>query len=325
MRVASSTMRAGSDFKQFLEQVRNEPVYVILGVQGSGTNLLAKLLSRLFNVSVVLDRSMVFNAAVRLGHAPAPSAVQQEIRRFEESISPSALRRKTTKNIIRNNRLFDGVVAELEQATIRSGSDFARLIYAYRAFSRGFTRIGIKSDDLWENLHRIDDVLPNRRVVLLTRDFRDNLVSITGKNFGPIEPLCAARYVKDQLAIYATEYRRSGSNGYHVKFETLLNTTREFVDSFARHFKLAPTANLDVAIPALEFKPNRIGRWARMSPRELAWCEGMLREELLEFGYPLASPSPTLPPAGQVVAANIRDTFKRFPQKIRRMIERTKR
>jgi hypothetical protein len=325
MRAASSSMRAGSDFKQFLEQVKDEPVYVILGVQGSGTNLLAKLLSRLFSVSVVLDRSMVFNAAVRLGHAPPPSAVRQEIRRFEESIAPSALRRKIAKNIIRNNRLFDGVVAELEQSTIRSGSDFARLIYAYRAFSRGFTRIAIKSDDMWENLHRIDDVLPNRRVVFLTRDFRDNLVSITGKNFGPIEPLCAARYVKDQLALYATEYRRAGSNGYHVKFETLLNATREFVDDFARHFKLAPTANLDVAIPALQFKPNRIGRWARLSPRELAWCEGMLREELLEFGYPLASPSPTLPPAGQVAAANVRDTFKRFPQKIRRMIERTKR
>jgi hypothetical protein len=268
---------------------------------------------------------MIFNAAVRLGQTPTPSAVQGEIRRLEAILSPSVLRRKATKGIIRNPRPFDGVIAELEQATIRTGSDFATLIYAYRAFSRGLTRIAIKSDDLWENLHQIDDVLPNRRVVLLTRDFRDNLLSITDKNFGPVEPLCAARYVKEQLAVYAAEYERTGSNGYHVKFETLVNATREFVDAFANHFSLAPTDNLEVAIPALQFRPNRIGRWARLSKRELAWCEGILQAELLEFGYPLASPSPALPPAGQVMAANIRDAFKRVPQKVRRMIDRTKR
>jgi hypothetical protein len=45
--------------------------------------------------------------------------------------------------------------------------------------------MAIKSDDLWETIGHIDMVLPNRRIVLLTRDFRDNLLSITKKDSDP--------------------------------------------------------------------------------------------------------------------------------------------
>ncbi len=313
---------AALSFSEFFERTREEPVYVILGVQGSGTNLLSRLLSRLFNFSVMRDRSAVFNAAARLGLAPAADAVEREVRRFTNLVSPSAVRRKTSKDVIRKNEAFRGVEFALERSRIRSGADFARLIYAYRAFSLGAAHVAIKSDDLWESIHEIDAVIPNRRVILLTRDFRDNLVSVSGKQFGPIEPICAAEYVKHQVAHYAGEYRRAGASGYHVKYETLLSDPGRFVNEFSSRFQLAPVVDLDAAIPALKFRPNKIGKWKSLSARQLSWCEGILQEELREFGYPFASTRPERPGRRQLLIASAKDTIKRVPQKIRRVVKR---
>jgi hypothetical protein len=309
-------------FRQYFERTRNEPIYVILGVQGAGTNLLGRLLKKLFNFSVMRDRSMVFNAAARLGPSPSAADVEREIRAFKEAVWPSALRRKTSKNVIRKNQPLQGLAAVLQPSAIRTGADFARLIYSYRAYSMGASHIGIKSDDLWENLHLIDQVIPNRRVILLTRDFRDNLVSVGGKQFGPIEPLCAAEYVKKQVLHYAAEYRRAGASGYHLKYETLLNSTRQFIDDFSAHFGLRPAVDPEIAVPKLRFRPNKIGKWKSLPAQQLAWCEGILRDQLLEFGYPLSAASPTPPPASRMLVARARDKARRFPQKVRRMAAR---
>jgi hypothetical protein len=217
---------------------------------------------------------------------------------------------------------LQGLDAVLQSSAIRSGADFARLIYTYRAFSLGASRVGIKSDDLWESIHAIDHVIPNRRVILLTRDFRDNLVSVIGKRFGPIEPLCAAAYVKQQLAYYATEYRRAGPAGYHVKYETLLTTTQQFIEDFAAHFGIERPD--PAAIAALKFRPNKVGKWKAMPAQQLAWCEGILQAELREFGYQLASEAPELPGRGQLLAAKARDRIRRVPQKFRRVVARVR-
>lgn len=311
-------------FQEYLDRSQNAPVYVVLGVQGSGTNLLGRLLTRLFGFSVMRDRSAVFNAAARLGPHPSVADVERQINAFKELVWPSALRRKLSKHVIHRSAPLQGLEAELVPSAIKSGADFARLIYTYRAFSLGASHIAIKSDDLWEHIDRIDEVIPNRRIIFLTRDFRDNLVSVGGKQFGPIEPLCAAKYVKNQLAYYAPEYRRAGAAGYHMKYEDLLNETRTLVDDFAAHFQLTPKVNLDVAVPALKFRPNKIGKWNVLPRQELAWCEGILQAELLEFGYPLSTQSPAVPGAARMLLATARDKARRFPQKVRRVMSRMK-
>jgi hypothetical protein len=309
-----------SPFQRFLEETRDQPIYVILGVQGSGTNLLARILTRVFNFSVMRDRSAVFKAAVRLGATPPAQDVEREIRHFSRLIKPSALRRKTSKSVSRRGKPLPGLETDLQPSLVKSGADFARMIYSYRALSNGAAHIGIKSDDLWEEIQNIDAVIPNRRVILLTRDFRDNLVSISGKRFGPIEPVCAAEYVKRQLGHYAAEYRRAGRNGFHVKFETLLGAPHQFAEDFAAHFALHPPSA--AALAALKVKPNRIGRWKGLSGRDLAWCEGILQEELREFGYPFASAGPRLPTANEMLLATTRDRIRRVPQKLRRVATR---
>jgi hypothetical protein len=320
----ASPQWTGGTFREFMTHVEREPVYVILGVQGSGTNLLGRLLKRLFNFSVLRDRSLVFNAAVRMGPTPSASDIAREIDAFRGVLAASTLRRKTQKDVIRDNAPFQGLFDELRPDTVRSGADFARTIYAYRAYSLGTTRMAIKSDDLWEHIALIDQVIPNRRIIMLTRDFRDNLLSISGKLFGPVEPVMAARYVKNQLQHYAAEYRRSGPRAYHATFEGMLNATRDFADEFAAHFGIAPTVDLEAEIPALRFRPNKIGKWKRLSAQDLAWCEGILQSELIEFGYEPVSATPSLPSARQFMVARGRDVVRRLPQKIQRMVERAK-
>lgn len=311
-----------SEFEKFLDTTRDQPVYVILGVQGAGTNFLGRLLTRLFNFSIMRDRSAVFKAAARLGSNPTRDDVEREIRHFKNLVWPSTVRRKTSKNVIRKSKPLQGLDAVLQPSAIRSGADFARLIYTYRAFSLGAAHIGIKSDDLWESIHAIDDVIPNRRVILLTRDFRDNLVSVSGKRFGPIEPLCAAAYVKQQLSHYVGEYRRAGRDGYHVKYETLLGATAQFVEEFAAYFGIQRPD--PAAVAALKIRPNKVGKWKALPPQELAWCEGILQEELREFGYPLASAAPEVPGPRQLLVANARDRIRRVPQKFRRVVARVR-
>jgi hypothetical protein len=217
---------------------------------------------------------------------------------------------------------FPGVSAELQPDRIRSGADFARLIYAYRAHSVGTTRMAVKSDDLWETIQSIDEVLPNRRVILITRDFRDNLMSITGKTFGPVDPLRAALYVKRRVGPYMAEYRRAGADAYHVKFETLVTAPRDFLSDFSRRFQLAPVLDIEAVAPTVRVRPNKTEKWRRLSPRQLAWCEGILRDELETAGYTLASPSPVLPGRSTLLAATVRDAFGRVPQKVRGVTRR---
>jgi hypothetical protein len=317
--------RESPTFSEFLDRTREEPVYVILGVQGSGTNLLIRLLRRIFNFSILRDRSLVFNAAARLGAAPSPDAVAREIGHVKAHLFPSTLTRKRTRFAIRDNKHFAGFEPELISRRVSSGAELARLVYAYRAFSSGTSRMGVKSDDIWENIGAIDEVIPNRRIVLITRDFRDNLVSITGKPWGPVEPLQAAHYVKKRFAPYAVEYRRVGRRGFHVKFSTLVTSTRKFVDDFSSHFDLTPSEDPDAVIKAFNFRPGKIDKWRRLPADQLTWCEGILYDEMVEFGYTPLSPAPALPGPLNTSAAVVRDTLRRVPQKLQtlvRMIQR---
>jgi hypothetical protein len=313
----STLGRPAVTFAEYMDIMREHPVYVVLGVQGSGTNLLSRLLGRIFGFSVLHDRSMVFNAAARLGCTPQPDDVAREIQTFKTSLARSEVARKLEKGSRGHDSPFEGVFTELQASAVRNGHDFARLIYTYRAFSLGAREMAIKSDDIWEHLDAIDTVLPNRRIILLTRDFRDNLLSIGGKHFGPVEPICAAQYVKRQFQLYDAEYRRSGDRGFHVRFETLVEEPRRFVEEFSQHYGLSPAVNADAALEAFPFRPNKVAKWKLLDAQTLNWCEGLLETELRTYGYALASSAPTPPSFPVVMAARARDTIKRIPQKLR--------
>jgi hypothetical protein len=130
--------------------------------------------------------------------------------------------------------------------------------------------------------------------------------------------------VKERVAKYATEYRRAGDKALHVKFSTLVNSPRQFVDDLARHFQLTPTADPDQVIGAFPFRPGKIDKWRALPPQQLEACEAILYDELVEFGYEPVSKAPRLPGRSALIAAAVRDTIKRVPQKVRHTVQRVK-
>jgi hypothetical protein len=319
---SSSPSGPASTFAAFYAAVRQAPIYVILGVQGSGTNLLRSVLDSAFNFAVVQDKSLVYNAALKVGSNPSPEAVRRQFDAIVARLFPSAITRKTSRRI-KANVSYDGIEEAFAQAAIRSGSDLAHFVYAYGAFSRGSTLMAIKSDDLWETISGIDTVLPNRRIVLLTRDFRDNLLSITNKNFGPKEPLVAARYVKDRFAFYDAEYRRMPpERRFHVRYEDLLESPDLFVTRFRQHFGLGDHGWTPPPVNRSRIKSDNTRKWGSLTARQLAQCEAILRDELHAYGYGTESEASDPPGLATWLVARGRDTVRRVPQKVGAVVAR---
>ena len=305
----------GLSFPEFFEIARREPIYVVLGVQGSGTNLLRRILLGSFNFSFVQDQSIVFNAAAKLGSAPGADAVQRQFDFVRSRVFPTTLTRKTQR-LVRGNASFEGIDRYFEPAAIQSGAEFAQFVYAYGAFSRGTYLMAIKSDDLWEHIDEIDAVLPNRRIILLTRDFRDNLLSITRKDFGPVEPLVAAQYVKERFAYYDAEFRRTPpEHRYHVRYEDLLEAPEAFLAGFRKHFGLEGDDQSPGIVDKSRIRRHNVKKWAGLDRRELAHCEAILGDQLRAYGY-LPECDPLVPGPSAWLLARSRDTVKRIPQKL---------
>lgn len=320
-RAAVSDPSAAS-FRALLATVAAQPVYVILGVQGSGTNLLRSILAAAFNFSVVQDQSLVYNAALGVGPNPSPQTVRRQFDVIRSRLFPSALTRKTQRRI-KSNSSFEGIEDHFDPAVITCGADLARFVYAYSASMRGTTLMAIKSDDLWETIDHIDSVLPERRIVLLTRDFRDNLLSITKKGFGPVEPLVAAGYVKERFAHYDAEYRRTPpEHRFHVRYEDLLEAPDAFVARFRDHFGLAKPGDALPSVDTGRIRRNNVRKWAAMSARELAHCEAILHDELRDYGYVRECDPVDAPGTLTWLRARGRDAVWRVPQKLRSLATR---
>jgi hypothetical protein len=118
------------------------------------------------------------------------------------------------------------------------------------------------------------------------------------------------------------EFRRSGSLAYHVTYESVLNDTKRVVEGLAAHFNLEPQGDMNQAITALKLRPNKIGRWKALSTQDLAWCEGILFDELVEFGYQPTTAKPILPSAAERMVVACRDKIRRVPQKLTRITAR---
>jgi hypothetical protein len=317
-------MRANT-FAEYRNQVADEPVWVVLGVQGSGTNLLSRVLERAFGFSLIEDGAVIFKAAARLGDKPARAAVRREYGVVRSRLLPSTLTRKT-RRLVKSNTDFNGIDDHFDPALVSSGADLARFVYGYGAFKLGTTRMAIKSDDLWEDIDRIDTVLPTRRIILLSRDFRDNALSVSNKDFGPIEPLIAARFVKRQFAIYEAEYRRTAPmDRYHLRYEDLLESPVAVVRALSAHFHLPFVENWEPSLSALHIRRGNTEKWRGLPPRLLGSVEAMLTGELRRYGYGLTTRAASQPTRPAWAAALASDAFRRVGQKSRHIAKRLSR
>jgi hypothetical protein len=320
MRVTTAVAN-GSPFTSFAERVAAEPVFVVLGVQGSGTNLLSRILRRAFKFLLIEDGSVIFNAAARLGSNPSAAQIRRAFDLIHSRLVPSTVVRKTCR-VIKVNADYADLDRHFDADAVRCGADFARFVYTYGAYRLGTSRIAIKSDDLWEGIGHIDDVLPNRRVILLTRDFRDNLLSVSKKDFGPIEPLTAAWYVKTQFAHYDAEYRRTPhAHRYFIRYEDLLESPLSVVRGLSAHFGLPCVAGGEGAVEALNIRRGNVRKWNTLGARTLGHVEAVLREELTAYDYGLTTGGAQPPGAGIWAIAAASDSLKRVAQKSKRFVK----
>jgi hypothetical protein len=311
-----------TSFAAYQEHITEEPVWVVLGVQGSGTNLLSRVLERAFGFSLIEDGSVIFHAAARLGDAPSTAEVRHAYELIRSRLQPSTLVRKT-RRLVKSNTSFGDIDAHFDPSRIASGADLARFVYGYGAFRLGTRRMAIKSDDMWEHIDRIDSVLPNRRIILLTRDFRDNALSVSKKDFGPIEPLIAARFVKRQFAIYETEYQRTApASRYHLRYEDLLKSPFDVVHALSDQLQLPFVAGWEASLDALRIRRGNTEKWRKLPERLLGNVETMLAGELGRFGYTVDSGTASLPTRPEWAAALASDVFWRVGQKTRHIAKR---
>jgi hypothetical protein len=229
---------------------------------------------------------------------------------------------RKTGQLVKANVSFEGIEQHFDAARVRTAADLARFVYAYAAYRNRSDLAVVKSDDMWERLDHIDTVIPNRRIILLTRDFRDNLLSITKKDFGPVEPLIAARFVRDRFARYEAEYERTPpSHRLHVRYEDLLAAPRRFVETFSRQFGLPLTPEGQSRVSRLAVRTGNVRKWQSLDRRTLLTCESVLQRGLLRYGYDVSGLAIT-PRRSEWALVGMRDAIGRVPQKVLKLAGR---
>ena len=230
---------------------------------------------------------------------------------------PGPVRQRFARGSVHRDPRLDGIDEYFRAAAPATAADLARFVYAYRAARTGRAGLAIKSDDLWAHVQALDRVLPQRRVVLLTRDFRDNAMSIVGKPFGPRMPAVAAEYVRARFIHYEREYRRRLTGGAYVRFEDLVGAPARAIDTLGRTLGLGGLGRGDSSLDGLTIRTGRVGRWRALPRRELAWCEAILRRELVNYDYGLATTGAFAPTLWDQLSTRSADAALRVPQKIR--------
>jgi hypothetical protein len=108
----------------------------------------------------------------------------------------------------------------------------------------------------------------------------------------------------------------------HVRYEELLEEPDAFVARFAEHFGLRPQGEAPPPVDKSRIRRTNVRKWASLTPRELAQCEAILRDELNAYGYGTECQAVEPPDSGTWIVARGRDAVKRIPQKLGGVVRR---
>lgn len=309
-------------FAEHRDVLRDQPTYVILGVQGSGTNLISRILSRAFGVSVVRDRSLVLGIAGRLSDQPSQSEVARAMDQVYRSLFPNSFQRRfLARQWFHQSANYSGIEKHLNPSAVTSPAEFADFFYDYHAYVAGRRHKAIKSDDCWQHLDRMSAVLPNRRYIYLVRDPRDNALSIMNKDFGPRTVYTAAQFVKRQLRAYSREVQEYPDHAMTVHYETLLSAPHRFVEEFSEFAGLESSVSSTELPELLRIRSANHSKWKKLSPRDIGTLESQLKNELLEYGYELGTNISTPLQMRQIAGYRAKDILLRFPQRLKSIWE----
>ena len=272
-------------FPTFQHSLRGQDLFVILGSQGSGTNLLCTLLRQVFNFSVVQDRSLILTSAVRIDKNPAQSQIKKEIDHVYRSLFPNSVRKRfNLKHYYHQAKNYTGIEKYLRDSEIHNAKEFVDFFYDYHAFVVGGKHKAIKSDDISDHMSGLNEkIIPKKKYILLLRDPRDNAISIVNKPFGPCHLYFASLFVKEKMLLHEQETQRNPESTFVINYETILSKPEKFVKSFSERFNLEPIGDLS----KLSIRKENFNKWALLPRQDLEMCETVLKDEILRFGYTL--------------------------------------
>lgn len=306
------------DFDDFFNRIKDQPTFLVLGSQGSGTNFLSRILISALDFSVTTDRSLIFNAAAQVYKDPTLERGKAEANRVVDSLFPGAIKRRTLpKRYFRQNQNYEGVREHLAHAYTSSPSDFANFFYSYHAFVTSGSHKALKSDDIWENLDLLPEIIPNYRILLLIRDPRDNAISIMNKNFGPCEIYHASEFVKKRMDAYIALADSAPDRSHCVKYEDLLSDPIGCAKRMEDYVGAKITPQIEEKIEQLKIKKDNHQKWKKLSKKELAASESVFSGILDRFGYERGSVDASAPSGIDMISRTVKDKLLRVPQKLR--------
>jgi|GEM_PF-5877614 len=305
------------DFFSFYHDMRSKPVYFILGPQGSGSNLTSNLFIKVFGCEAVRDRSLIFNAAVRI--KKDNSSIKKEVDYVIGKLFPNAFNKRFFggKHYHHQNKNYIGIGEFVSKVPMQTAEDFAYFFYAYHAWKNGHDMIAVKSDDIWENLEHLESIFSNGRFILLVRDPRDNALSVMRKNFGPRDIYVSSKYIKQRLNIYTRFCEKHENRGLMIKYEDILNQPVECVRKIAQKFEMTIPTDLEERIESLKIRPYNSQKWRRLSDNDLLIAETILLNELKQFGYETVNQTFYHIDKNTAFKHNVNDMWQRVPQKLK--------
>jgi len=305
-------------FSEFHKTLQDKPTYVLLGVQGSGTNLTSRILRKVFEISIVRDRSLILGTAASLVGKSSPENLKRAREKICQCVFPGAIRKRLLpRQWYHQAANYRGIQDVLHQTAMTSPAEFADFFYAYHAYVDDCQEKGIKSDDCWEQLDRIDQVIPNRKNILLVRDPRDNANSIMYKDFGPRTVYAASQYVNHQLDLYLKETESHPDNSLTTNYETLLAAPHDFVRDFAKLSGLVIPANVEERIEKLGIRSQNFDKWKKWSAYDIAVSEKIYGDKLKKLGYESHSTDSIKLSSAAMARLRAIDIAKRIPQRLK--------
>ena len=302
-----------NDFPEFRRSLLGQEIFIILGSQGSGTNLLCRILRRVFKFSVVQDRALILKSAIRVNKNPERSLIQREVDHVYRSLFPGSIRKRFDLNhYYHQGKNYKGIEKFLHDSEIRNAKEFVDFFYDYHAFIAGGRHKAIKSDDISELFDELnEEIFPKKKYLLLLRDPRDNALSIANKDFGPCHLYFASLFVKEKLLLHEQETQRDPDSTLAVHYETLLSNPQEFVDNFSERFKIAPLGDLSEQ----PIRKENFNKWMRLPERELELCETVLKDEIERFGYTLKTEAKCKFSSKDLLSWRLHELAMRVPQR----------
>lgn len=173
--------------------------------------------------------------------------------------------------------------------------DLVNAIILKRKQIQGGNRWGDKTPHYLGDLDILVEIFPKARFIYIVRDGRDVALSLLEKPWGPNNILKCAEYwskLNDQVSTVQT--LKEKSQLYFLKYEDLLNNTKEIVPEIYKFLDEKITEN-EIASLTESVQSGNYNKWKKkMTPNQIRVFEAIASKELAVFGYDVINKNPTV-------------------------------